>query len=215
MTATLPTVDDVRTLPGAARPTRPRTFPSERSRAAALVAGGVVSAAGHLLHPLDHSAASREVARFELAHVLFIVGSMLLLAGLPHLRRLLRADRTAAIIVGALAAGTMLLPALVSVEAFVSPHVDQVTFDAIVESGPVAAAGGLAAAGFVVGLVGIGVLTWRRRVAPRPLAALLAACGVLTLLIPGLPGNEGMWTIGIMTALSLGLAGFPLAAGKR
>jgi hypothetical protein len=173
-------------------------------RAAALVAGGVVSAAGHLLHPLDHSESARAAARFELVHVLFIVGAMLLLAGFPLLRERLGGDRSALLYVGCLSVATMIIPTLVAIEAFASPHVDQETFEAITDGAAVPGASSTAA--LILGVLGCGSLLWRRT-RHRVAAAAFAASAVVLVLIPGLPGAEGYWII-----TSLGLLNVALAA---
>jgi hypothetical protein len=177
--------------------------PSARLRAAALVAGGLVSAAGHLLHPLDHSESARAVARFELVHYLFIVGAMLLLAGFPLLRERLGGDRSAAFSVGCLSVATMIIPTLVALEAFASPHVDQETFDRISDSagGP----GAISTVALILGTLGCGVLAWRRT-RHRVFGAALVASVIVLVLVPALPGKEGYGIIASLGVLNVALA---------
>ena len=177
--------------------------PSPRTRALALVTGAALSACGHLMHPVDHTAASRAVGRFQFAHLLFVVGSMLLLGGLPVVRRRLGGDAVAAVLVGCFSASTMLIAPLVSIELFASKHVDQATFDKISDES--AALGAVAMITMVAGAVGIGVLLWRRAIS-RPIGAVLVASGLMLLLVPGLPGEEGYWVIASLGAMNLALA---------
>jgi len=177
--------------------------PSARLRAAALVAGGLVSAAGHVLHPLDHSEPARAAARFELVHYLFIVGAMLLLAGFPLLRDRLGGDRSAALYVGCLSVATMIIPTLVALEAFASPHVDQETFDRISDSA--AGPGAISTVALILGTLGCGLLAWRRT-RHRVVAAALIASVIVLVLVPALPGREGYGIIASLGLLNVALA---------
>ncbi len=180
------------------------TFPTLGMRRLSLVAGGVLSAAGHLLHPVDHEAASRAVDRFGSVHLLFIAGAMLLVAGFPAVRERLGGDRYAALVVGALSAATMLIGTLVSLEAFASKYVDQATFDRISAS-----TDGLSAVAMVcmvVGTAGVGVLGWRRNRLARPVSVVLVVTALLLFFVPALPGTEGYWVIGTLAAMNLAYA---------
>jgi hypothetical protein len=177
--------------------------PSTRLRAGALVAGGLVSAAGHLLHPLDHSESARAAERFELVHYVFIVGAMLLLAGLPLLRERLGGDRSAALYVGCLSVATMIIPTLVALEAFASPHVDQETFDRISDSA--AGPGAISTVALILGTLGCGVLAWRRT-RHRVAGAALVASVIVLVLVPALPGKEGYGIIASLGLLNVALA---------
>jgi hypothetical protein len=187
-------------------------LPSARLRAGALVAGGVVSAVGHLLHPLDHSESARAAERFELVHHLFIVGAMLLLAGLPLLRERLGGDRSAAFYVGCFSVATMVIPSLVALEAFASPHVDQETFDRISDSA--AGPGAISTVALILGTLGCGVLAWRRT-RHRLVAAAFVVSVVVLVLIPALPGKEGYGIIASLGLLNLALAALGAQWARR
>lgn len=201
MTIVLPGVDAAVVAAPAPSST---TFPTLGMRRLSLVAGGVLSAAGHLLHPVDHEAASRAVGRFGSVHLLFIAGAMLLVAGFPVVRERLGADRYAAIVVGALSAATMLIGSLVSLEAFASRYVDQATFDRI--SASTNGISAVAMVGMVVGTAGTGILGWRRTRLGRPVSVVLVATAVLLFVVPALPGTEGYWVIGTLAVMNLAYA---------
>lgn len=190
------------TLDPSARPTNTAASLS-RLRTAAIVAGAVVGSAGHLLHPLDHTAAARAASRFELAHVLMAVGATLVLAGIPLLRRRFGTDPIANVVCGAFWLGNLVIVPVVLLEGTVGPRVSDALNDEIIDA--TAWLGGVSMA-YLLGFLGMGVLGWRRAVLPGPVAGVLVAGALLLVALPGLPGTEGYWIIPTMVALNAAVA---------
>ncbi|MCF6743967.1 hypothetical protein E9529_06705 [Blastococcus sp. KM273128] len=177
--------------------------PSDALRAMALVAGGVLFAVGNALHPLTHDDAATQAATWELAHVLFGIGALLIAASLGVLLRRFRGSRLGVVGLGVLWLGMVLIPAGAVVEAWVRPLFDHSAFHAIEE----AMLPFTMVAGFsnLIGPALVAVAAVRHRL--LPLWAALAIPGITAgaLLVPAMPA-EG-WSIIPGTVLfGLGMA---------
>jgi hypothetical protein len=99
---------------------------SSRAGALALVVGGVLFAAGNLMHPLQHTDAAYDRPLWAAAHVVILVSIPLILLGLPVLDRALRGRgaRTLPPLVAILSVvGFIGMAPGLLVEAYIAPEV--------------------------------------------------------------------------------------------
>jgi len=192
------------TPPPVRRPAPPDAHSAQRLRALTLVGGGVAFAVGNLLHPLEHSDAAMGVATWEAAHLVYALGCVLIAAGIGALRPRLGHLRAGRLALGLTWLGVVMVIPTAYVEVYIAPAIGQERTTGIDES---AVLWGLAT--FVPYAAGPALLAFvglRHRLFPRLLCAGLVLQLVLVLLLPGLPGKEGVWLIPATALLGLSLA---------
>lgn len=161
--------------------------------AAALTAAGVISGLGCAAYIASVVAVGDLEFNEAVRTPLVVTANVLATAGLVAMGLLLPLVagrlRTWAVLVSA--AGLIMTGAFAWTMATIAPH-----FGALVDADAFAESSGfMDAVAYpkmvlcVVGLVGLAVTSWRGRLLPRPLAALLAAGGVAALLWPYPPGG--------------------------
>jgi hypothetical protein len=146
----------------------------------ALVAGGLLFAVGNLLHPLDHSVESQAKGTWEAAHIIFTIGAMILVMGLPALfqRQAERAGKLGLVAFVFLTLG--LLGTVIPggfFEAFVVNEVGESGKEAV-EDGAGGAFLGIFGLIYMVGTLLFGIATYRARVFPRVAGAAIAVSAV-------------------------------------
>lgn len=194
-------------------------IPAARGLGAGLAGGGgVLFAAGNVLHPLEHNAAAHAASTWEAAHLVFALGGLLIAAGLPLLLAVGEVARPSRIVA---AGGVLLALAFAALgpgawfEAFVAPLPGDTA--AGLEKG----AGGTvnAAAGFVwilsMLVLGGGLARSGARGSVRLAGAGLALTAVVMIGGPGIPVKEGLWIIPATVVAGLSLVLLALAAVRR
>jgi hypothetical protein len=145
--------------------TRSRRYARQRR---ALMAGGVLFAAGNMLHPLQHSDTAYEAPTWTAAHLTIFVSLPLIVLGLPTLGRALAA-RIGTKLSGCAQVATLfglfgLAPGLV-IEAFVAPEIG---YDAMreLESGGMGALMALLGGAYLGGSIALGWAARSARLRP-------------------------------------------------
>jgi hypothetical protein len=135
----------------------------------ALMAGGVLFAAGNMLHPLQHSDAAYDAPTWTAAHLTIFASLPLIVLGLPTIGRALAA-RIGAKLSGFAQVATLLglfglAPGLV-IEAFVAPVIG---YDAMreLESGGMEALMALLGGAYLGGSIALGWAAHSARLRPR------------------------------------------------
>jgi hypothetical protein len=196
-------------------------FASERADAsaglrawggAALAAGGVLVVLGTLLHPsLETPTTIRALeGRLVAAHFLFTFSYLLILLGLPALygAESLRMGRLGLVGFIVSFAGTTLL-AVSGNFGFIAPVLAErapEVIDAITFYGPVVAFNAMAAIGFMVGFVILGVAMSRAETLPRFSGVLVAVGAPMHLVGFALAHfvSAGLWFFAILGSVALG-----------
>jgi hypothetical protein len=189
--------------------THPAPAATTRPGALALVAGGVLFAAGNLMHPLQHNDAAYEKPLWELAHVIILASIPLLLLGLPTLDRSLRRlggrNLPPAVAVLSVVGFVGMAPGLLA-EAFIAPEIGHAAMTKIEEGGFGTVSGALA----VCWMASLPVLFFalrNARVAPAPVrwAFLVAGVALVTL------GNGDSKLAGVVIIAATALYGLAMA----
>ncbi|MGY1722769.1 hypothetical protein [Blastococcus sp. SYSU DS0533] len=177
--------------------------PSDARQATAMAAGGVLFAVGNALHPLTHDDGATQAATWELAHVLFGLGALLIAASLGVLLRRFAGSRLGVVGLGVLWLGMVLIPAGAVMEAWVRPLFDHHGFSAIEEATlPFTMLAGFSS---MIGPALVAVAAIRHRLLPLWAALAIPGITVGALLVPVMPA-EG-WSIIPGTVLfGLGMA---------
>jgi hypothetical protein len=180
-----------------------------RPGALALVAGGVLFAAGNLMHPLQHNEAAYERPLWELAHVILLVSIPLLLLGLPSLERSLRRrgarNLPPAVAVLSVVGFVGMAPGLL-VEAFIAPEVGHSTMTRI-ENGGFGTVSGAFAVCWIASLPVLFFALRNARVAAAPVrwSFLVGGVGLVTL------GNGDSELAGAVIIAATAAYGFAIA----
>jgi hypothetical protein len=167
-------------------------------------AGGVLFAAGNLLHPLEHTDQAEASPTWEAAHLLFGLGAVLLCAALPRLAGPLGTGKLARVSTAMVWAAMLLVPVGAYFEVYVAPTLSEAAVKDI-ESSAIAF-WSVSSLLFILGSVLFGVAAFRVRAWTLPVRAALVAGPLLLMAAPGLPGVDGIWIIAGTTILGLGLA---------
>jgi hypothetical protein len=182
-----------------------------------ILVGALLFAVGNLLHPLDHSLAARDSATWEIAHVTFMLGGIVMALGLPgaYLRQAARAGRLGLAGFVALFLGLIVIAPGAWFEAFVVNEVGPELTETI-EDGAGGVFNGTLGLLLVAGPLLFGIATLRARVFPRPAAIASIATTPILLLLGGVPGKAGGAAIIFGTVLlsaAYSWIGYALAAG--
>lgn len=177
--------------------------------------GAVLFAAGNLMHPLRHDAAAYTTATWEVAHLTFALGGMLMAAGMPLLVALGDLVRphwlvvTSALVVAIAFAG---FGPGAWFEAFVAPLPGGVREQ--LEAGPGGTVNAVLGFAWLFGTLVYGAcLIWRgSQRGVRAAGIAMVAAAVLMVVFPGLPGAEGLWIIPATVAVSAAHAVTAVAA---
>jgi hypothetical protein len=181
----------------------------------ALFSGGVVFAAGNLLHPLQHNDDAYRSSTWEAAHLTIFLSLPLLVLGLPYLHRQLSArigSRLSTISVAASVVGLIGIAPGTVIEAFVAPMVGHDAMKEL-ESGGMAALNGLLGGCYLGGTIALGWAVRRARLRPRWTGyALIASAVVLVGVMSSTSAVAGAIIIAATMAYGLSLAAL---AAKR
>jgi hypothetical protein len=175
----------------------------------AMVAGGLLFAAGNALHPLEHSDAAYRSATWEAAHLVILAALPLLVLGLPALQARLRArlaGPTATWPVALSIVGLIGLAPGMLLEAFVAPSVGHEAME-VLEEGTMGMVNGLFAVAFLGGGLGLAWAARRARLSPAWASPMLVAACVAMLGAMGFTGRAaGAVIIAATVAYGLALA---------
>ena len=197
------------TLPAGPSTTRSTT----RSMARLGAAGGALFAIGNLLHPLEHGDAAEASATWESAHLLLGAGAVLLCAGLPAITHVMAHSRLARVGSAVTWLAMLLIPIGAYFEVYVAPELTEAAAHDIEEK---ALAFGVAQTLlFVAGPILLGAAAFMTRTWPVVVRLGLIAGPVLLLLLPGLPGGDGIWIIAGTAILGAALAGAGLVSARQ
>jgi hypothetical protein len=177
-----------------------------------LTAGGVLFALGNALHPLHHGDAAEQTPTWLLSHALFAAGAVLVCAGVPGLQPALRRTLLgrAGVVLTWLA--MLLVPVGAWYEIFAAPQLSDALAAEV--DGAAAPFTAVQTALFILGPVLLGVGGLRARAWGRLVSVALFTGPALLLLLPALPGPDGIWVIVGTVLLGSGLAGAGLAVGR-
>jgi hypothetical protein len=171
----------------------------------ALVAGGALFALGNALHPLQHGDAAEQAHTWALAHALFAAGAVLVCAGVPALQEPLRRTALGRAGVSLTWLAMFLVPVGAWYEIFAAPQLsDSLAGEVDAAAAPFTAVQTLL---FVLGPVLLGGAGLRARAWGAPASVGLLCGPALLLLVPALPGPDGIWVIAATVVLGVGLAG--------
>jgi hypothetical protein len=174
--------------------------------------GGVLFAAGNVLHPLEHSHAAHQAVTWEAAHLVFAAGGLLLAAGLPLLVEtgdVIRRSRLASIAAVVLAVCFAGLAPGAWFEAFIAPLPGGVA--ETVEAGTAGSINTAIGFAWILGTLAFGIAMARGgmyRTVQWAGSALIAGAVVLVA-GPGIPVAEGLWIIpaSVLVGGALAVAG--------
>lgn len=183
--------------------------PTPRWQHRAVVAGGLLFAAGNALHPLEHSDAAYRAATWEAAHLVILVALPLLVLGLAAVQGRLRARVAGPLATWPVAVSVVgligLAPGML-LEAFVAPSVGHAAMEKL-EEGSMGVVSGLFAVAFLGGGLGLAWAARRARLAPAWASPLLAAANVAMLGAMGFTGRAaGAVIIAATVAYGVALA---------
>jgi hypothetical protein len=184
-----------------------------RSMARLGAVGGALFAVGNLLHPLEHGDAAESSATWEAAHLLFAAGAVLVCAGLPAITSVMGAGRLARVGAALTWLAMLLIPVGAYFEVYVAPELTEAAAEHIESQS--AAFGIVQTLLFVAGPVLLGIAAFRTRTWPTVVCVGLVLGPVLLLLLPGLPGVEGVWIIAGTSILGAALAGAGLVSAAQ
>jgi hypothetical protein len=185
----------------------------------ALVIGGLLFTIGNLMHPLDHSAESHQVARWTAAHATFMTGSFGMLLGLPALY--VRQSARSGVL--GLVAFTMFFIGTASIlggswfEAFGVPVLDEAAIHEV-EHGPGVPYNAVTGIMYLVGQVLFAVTMFRARKEGRPATLAFLAASIVLVPMMGFTGDiAGMLIIGATAVIGVALAwhGALMAAASK
>jgi hypothetical protein len=169
-----------------------------RLRSGLVVAGGLLFAAGNLMHPPEHSDSAETHALWAAAHLGFAAGAILIAAGMPAVTARLRTSRVGLAGVALTWLSMLLILPGAWFEVFAAP-VLPTEVSAAIEASAIAIGATLGIA-LPLGLVLLGIGVLRARAAhPAPAVGLVVA-GVLLLAVPAL-ADPGLLII-VATALT-------------
>jgi hypothetical protein len=151
----------------------------------ALGVGGVVFAAGNLLHPLEHNDAAYDAATWEAAHLTIFASLPLLILGLPALTRALSGRvrrRVATLAVAMSIVGLVGIAPGTVIEAFVAPTIGHEAMRDL-ESGAMGAVNGLLGSAYLGGTIALGWAIRRGALGPRWAGPSLIASALVLLAV--------------------------------
>jgi hypothetical protein len=179
--------------------------------------GGVLFAAGNILHPLEHSHAALAAPTWVAAHLIFALGGLLLAAGLPLLLAVEEVVRPSRLTV---TSGVILAVAFAALapgawfEAFVAPVPGGLAEQ--VENGPGGTVNTVAGFAWILSMLAFGIGLARRGVrrSVRLAGVALLVAALVLVAGPGLPVAEGLWIIPATVVAGLGLVVAAVAATR-
>lgn len=209
-------METITTAPTALVPAALAPAPAWQHRA--VVAGGLLFAAGNALHPLEHSDAAYRSATWGAAHLVILAALPLLVLGLPAVQARLRARVAGPLATWPVAVSIVgligLAPGML-LEAFVAPSVGHATMEKL-EEGNLGVVSGLFAVAFLGGALALAWAARRARLAPAWASPVLAAAAVAMLGAMGFTGRAaGAVIIGATVAYGVALAALGRAPAAR
>jgi hypothetical protein len=189
------------------------TPPATRSMARLGAVGGILFALGNLLHPLEHGDAAETSATWDAAHLLFAVGAVLVCAGLPAVTSVMGTGRLARAGAALTWLAMLLVPVGAYVEVYVAPELTEAAAEHI--ESQAAAFGIVQILLFVAGPILLGIAAMRTGTWPVVVRVGLVLGPVLLLLLPGLPGVDGVWIIAGTSILGAAVAGAGLVSAAQ
>lgn len=166
--------------------------------------GGALFALGNLLHPLEHGDAAERSATWEVAHLLFGIGAVLICAGIPAIAGVLSSVRLARTGAAFTWLAMLLIPVGSYFELYVAPELSEAAVERI--ESDAAAFAVVQVLPYLLGPVLLGIAAFRSGTWPLAARVALVGAPVVTLLAPALPGEDGIWIIAGTAVLGLALA---------
>jgi hypothetical protein len=192
---------------------RPDTERQDWQRVSLFV-GGVLFAAGNMLHPLQHNDAAYESGTWEAAHLTIFFSLPFLVLGLPYLHRQLSARigrRLSTISVAASVVGLIGIAPGTVIEAFVAPMVGHEAMRQL-ESGGMAVVNGLLGGCYLGGTIALGWAVRRAGLRPRLAGyALIVSAVVLVAVMSSTSALAGAIIIAATMTYGLSLAALAIA----
>jgi hypothetical protein len=178
-----------------------------------LLLGGILFAAGNMLHPLEHNDAAYGSATWEAAHLVIFFSIPLLVLGVPVLHRRLagRANpRVATIAVAASIVGLIGIAPGTIIETFVAPMIGHEAMTEL-ESGGMAVVNAALGVAYLGGALALGWAVHRTRLRPGWAGvALMVSAAVMLGAMGGTGPAVGVVIIAATTAYGASLAALAL-----